>query len=39
MIGVTVFSLFLTPVFFVVLEKIGARKPATAIAETIPQPA
>jgi hydrophobe/amphiphile efflux-1 (HAE1) family protein len=39
MIGVTIFSLFLTPVFFVVLEKIGARKPAPAIAEAHPQPA
>jgi hydrophobe/amphiphile efflux-1 (HAE1) family protein len=39
MIGVTIFSLFLTPVFFVVLEKIGVRKPAPAIAETVPQPA
>jgi multidrug efflux pump len=28
MIGVTFFGLFLTPVFYVVLEKIGARKPA-----------
>ncbi len=28
MIGVTFFSLFLTPVFYVVLEKIGLRKPA-----------
>jgi multidrug efflux pump len=28
MIGVTLFGLFLTPVFYVVLEKIGARKPA-----------
>jgi multidrug efflux pump len=39
MIGVTIFSLFLTPVFFVVLEKIGARKAAPAIAEAVPQPA
>jgi multidrug efflux pump len=39
MIGVTIFSLFLTPVFFVVLERIGARKPAPAIAGTVPQPA
>jgi len=30
MIGVTIFSLFLTPVFYTVLEKIGARKPAPA---------
>ena len=28
MIGVTLFGLFLTPVFYVVLEKLGARKPA-----------
>ncbi len=28
MIGVTFFGLFLTPVFYVVLEKIGAKKPA-----------
>jgi multidrug efflux pump len=28
MIGVTFFGLFLTPVFYVVLEKIGVRKPA-----------
>ena len=28
MIGVTLFGLFLTPVFYVVLEKIGLRKPA-----------
>jgi multidrug efflux pump len=30
MIGVTVFSLFLTPVFYVVLERLGARQPAPA---------
>ncbi|MFO1447044.1 MAG: efflux RND transporter permease subunit [Opitutaceae bacterium] len=30
MIGVTIFGLFLTPVFYVVLEKIGLRKPAPA---------
>jgi len=30
MIGVTVFGLFLTPVFYAVLEKLGARKPAPA---------
>jgi multidrug efflux pump len=30
MIGVTFFSLFLTPVFYVVLEKLGARKPTPA---------
>jgi len=28
MIGVTIFGLFLTPVFYVVLEKIGFKKPA-----------
>ncbi len=28
MIGVTLFGLFLTPVFYVVLEKLGVRKPA-----------
>ncbi|HEY5553068.1 MAG TPA: multidrug efflux RND transporter permease subunit [Opitutaceae bacterium] len=34
MIGVTFFGLFLTPVFYVVLEKLGLRKPApAAIAE------
>ena len=32
MIGVTVFGLFLTPVFYVVLEKLGVRKPAAAPA-------
>ena len=31
MIGVTVFGLFLTPVFYVVLEKLGARKPAVVL--------
>ncbi len=30
MIGVTVFGLFLTPVFYVVLAKLGLRKPAPA---------
>ncbi len=39
MIGVTFFGLFLTPVFYVVLEKLGVRKPApvlgTATAENI----
>ena len=34
MIGVTIFGLFLTPVFYVVLEKIGARKPAPAALPT-----
>ncbi|MGZ8919573.1 MAG: efflux RND transporter permease subunit, partial [Limisphaerales bacterium] len=32
MIGVTLFGLFLTPVFYVVLMKIGVRKPKTAPA-------
>ncbi|ACB77088.1 efflux RND transporter permease subunit [Opitutus terrae] len=32
MIGVTLFGLFLTPVFYVVLEKLGVRKPAAAAA-------
>ena len=36
MIGVTVFSLFLTPVFFVVLEKLGLRKPEAVLAEPAP---
>ncbi len=31
MIGVTIFSLFLTPVFYVVLEKLGVRQPKPAI--------
>jgi len=39
MIGVTVFSLFLTPVFFVVLEKIGLRRPAPIPVAPAPQPA
>jgi hydrophobe/amphiphile efflux-1 (HAE1) family protein len=39
MIGVTVFSLFLTPVFFVVLEKIGLRRPAPVPVNPAPQPA
>src|SRR3954453_13223356 len=37
MIGVTVFGLFLTPVFYVVLEKLGVRKPAPAAAAIAPQ--
>jgi multidrug efflux pump len=32
MIGVTFFGLFLTPVFYVVLEKLGMRKPAPFLA-------
>ena len=39
MIGVTVFSLFLTPVFYVALEKLGFRKPATLLAEPAPEAA
>jgi hydrophobe/amphiphile efflux-1 (HAE1) family protein len=35
MIGVTIFGLFLTPVFYTVLEKLGVRKPAS-IAPTAP---
>jgi multidrug efflux pump len=31
MIGVTVFGLFLTPIFYVVLERIGVKKPKTEI--------
>ncbi|WP_038163489.1 efflux RND transporter permease subunit [Verrucomicrobium sp. BvORR106] len=34
MIGVTVFGLFLTPIFYVVLEKLGVKKPAVAPAVT-----
>src|SRR3954468_8974621 len=37
MIGVTFFGLFLTPVFYVVLEKLGVRKPAPALATAEPQ--
>jgi hydrophobe/amphiphile efflux-1 (HAE1) family protein len=36
MIGVTVFGLFLTPVFYVVLEKIGLRKPAPVLPTAAP---
>jgi len=39
MIGVTFFSLFLTPVFYVVLERIGARQPATPAPAGAPQSA
>jgi hydrophobe/amphiphile efflux-1 (HAE1) family protein len=39
MIGVTFFSLFLTPIFYVFLEKLGVRKPAAAPAELATQPA
>lgn len=35
MIGVTVFGLFLTPVFYVVLEGIGVKKPKKEDAETV----
>jgi len=40
MIGVTLFGLFLTPVFYVVLEKLGLKKPqpAPAPAATVPAP-
>ncbi len=36
MIGVTVFGLFLTPVFYVVLEKLGVRKPAPTTPAAAP---
>ena len=40
MIGVTLFGLFLTPVFYVVLEKLGARKAAPLPADpATPEPA
>jgi multidrug efflux pump len=39
MIGVTFFGLFLTPVFYVVLEKLGLRKPAPVASGISPQPA
>jgi hydrophobe/amphiphile efflux-1 (HAE1) family protein len=35
MIGVTVFGLFLTPIFYAVLERIGVKKPKTE-TETLP---
>jgi len=35
MIGVTIFGLFLTPVFYVVLEKLGLKKPALAAPAAI----
>jgi multidrug efflux pump len=37
MIGVTIFGLFLTPVFYVVLEKLGLRKPAEISPAAAPQ--
>jgi len=37
MIGVTFFGLFLTPVFYVVLEKLGVRKPAPVAPQLVPQ--
>jgi multidrug efflux pump len=37
MIGVTLFGLFLTPVFYVVLEKLGSRKVAPARDRQFPQ--
>jgi multidrug efflux pump len=39
MIGVTLFGLFLTPVFYVVLEKLGVRKTAPALAAIPASPA
>ena len=33
MIGVTVFGLFLTPIFYVILERIGSKKPKAVPAE------
>lgn len=39
MIGVTLFGLFLTPVFYVVLEKLGLRKTAPVLTDNaIPEP-
>src|SRR4051812_13926439 len=37
MIGVTFFGLFLTPVFYVVLEKLGLKKPAPVPSNVQPQ--
>jgi multidrug efflux pump len=37
MIGVTLFGLFLTPVFYVVLEKLGVRKPAPVLPLPAPE--
>jgi hydrophobe/amphiphile efflux-1 (HAE1) family protein len=37
MIGVTIFGLFLTPVFYVVLEKLGVKKPAPAAEIKLPR--
>jgi hydrophobe/amphiphile efflux-1 (HAE1) family protein len=39
MIGVTLFGLFLTPVFYTVLEKLGVRKPAAVATTAAPQTA
>jgi multidrug efflux pump len=39
MIGVTFFSLFLTPVFYVVLEKLGFRKAPVIATSPVPQSA
>ena len=37
MIGVTLFGLFLTPVFYTVLEKLGVRKPAATEPTALPE--
>jgi len=37
MIGVTVFGLFLTPVFYAVLEKLGSRAPAPVAPDATPE--
>jgi multidrug efflux pump len=39
MIGVTIFSLFLTPVFYVVLEKLGFKKPLLVPSAALPHTA
>jgi len=38
MIGVTLFGLFLTPVFYVVLAKLGVRQPALVLPVAAPAP-
>jgi multidrug efflux pump len=35
MLGVTLFGLFLTPVFFVMLRKFGMRRPALAVSTEV----